>query len=730
MESVRLRVVAIVIALIAFQTRVVAERSWVEVKSPHFTIVSNESERSARTVAWQFEQMREVLHSLWAWARVDTAKPIFVLAVGDEASMRALAPQYWEQKGGVRPASVFVEAADRYIIALRSDLRADDREGLNPYITAYWSYVALVLNSSLDRDLPLWFQRGLAGIFSNTIVRDTSIQLGRVIPWYLQRLQQGSRLRVRDLLTIDRQSPWYTQADRLDQFDAECWAFMHFLMFGDDGAHRSQLDRFMALLHAGKLAPAALEEGFGNLDALQSGFSAYFTQRLYQYQRVDVDTRTTKEGFQGRPVPASESASLRAAFHTALNRPVEARAAIDEARKADARQATTYETEGILLDSDRKNDSARVAYAKAVELGSKNFFAYYRLAALMWVQGADSDTLASIKKSLEQSIVLNDRFAPALGLLGEANAHLGRPEDALNAARRAVSLDGGVTQRLSLARVLWTISRPDEAASEARNALTIARTEGERRTAQELLDFFQKNRHPSAAAAASSRLVVDFGFDYFGPVPSTAATSTASPATKLANRVKEFWSVPADVAAARGHVVATMTIDETGTITDIAIDQAASINAFNIAARDALAHLDPTPLSPEDNPSGRTRLTATFFYNEASTPGVVPLPSNWPPPGASRPGNGVVLPRLVREVKPQYTRLAMKAGIHGTVVTEIIVRKDGTVGTAVVVRSLDQTFGLDQEALKAVRQWRFEPGTLKGEAVDVLVSIELTFTLK
>ncbi|PYQ74995.1 MAG: hypothetical protein DMG01_19675 [Acidobacteria bacterium] len=58
------------------------------------------------------------------------------------------------------------------------------------------------------------------------------------------------------------------------------------------------------------------------------------------------------------------------------------------------------------------------------------------------------------------------------------------------------------------------------------------------------------------------------------------------------------------------------------------------------------------------------------------------------------------------------------------------MRKDGTVGTAVVVRSLDQTFGLDQEALKAVRQWRFEPGTLKGEAVDVLVSIELTFTLK
>jgi tetratricopeptide (TPR) repeat protein len=494
MKSVRLGVVAIVLALIAFQTRAVAERSWVEVKSPHFIIVSSESERTARTVAWQFEQMHGVLNRLWAWARVDTAKPIFVFAVGDEAGMRALAPQFWEQKDSVRPASVFVEAADRYLVALRSDLRAEDREGVNPYITAYWSYVALVLNASLDRDLPLWFQRGLAGVFSNTIVRETSIQLGRVIPWHLRRLQQGSRLSIRDLLAVDRQSPWYTQGDRLDQFDAETWAFMHFLMFGDDGAHRSQLDRFMALLHAGKAAPAALEEGFGNPDALKNGFSAYFTRQLYQYQRVDVDTRTTKEGFQARSLPPSESAGLRAAFHAAMNRPVEARAALEEARKADARLATTYETEGILFDSDRKNDNARAAYAKAVELGSRSFFAYYRLAALTWVQDADSDTLASNKKSLEQSIGLNDRFAPAFGLLGEANAHLGRPEDALNAARRAVSLDGGVTERLSLARVLWTISRPDEATSEARNALTSARTAGERRTAQELVDFFEKNR--------------------------------------------------------------------------------------------------------------------------------------------------------------------------------------------------------------------------------------------
>jgi periplasmic protein TonB len=98
--------------------------------------------------------------------------------------------------------------------------------------------------------------------------------------------------------------------------------------------------------------------------------------------------------------------------------------------------------------------------------------------------------------------------------------------------------------------------------------------------------------------------------------------------------------------------------------------------------------------------------------------------------GAYRPGNGVTLPRVLREVKPQYTSDAMRAKVQGTVLLECVVRPDGTVGEVSVVRSLDGVFGLDQEAIKAARQWRFAPGTRLGEPVSVLVTIELTFTLR
>ena len=84
--------------------------------------------------------------------------------------------------------------------------------------------------------------------------------------------------------------------------------------------------------------------------------------------------------------------------------------------------------------------------------------------------------------------------------------------------------------------------------------------------------------------------------------------------------------------------------------------------------------------------------------------------------GAYRPGNGVETPRLLSEVKPQYTAQAMRAKIQGEVLLECIVQPDGSVGNIRVVRSLDAAFGLDQEAIKAARQWRFAPGTKTGPA--------------
>jgi protein TonB len=98
--------------------------------------------------------------------------------------------------------------------------------------------------------------------------------------------------------------------------------------------------------------------------------------------------------------------------------------------------------------------------------------------------------------------------------------------------------------------------------------------------------------------------------------------------------------------------------------------------------------------------------------------------------GIYQPGNGVTLPRILREVKPAYTSDAMRAKVQGTVLLQCVVRPDGSVSDIQVIRSLDSVFGLDEEAKKAARQWRFAPGTRMGQAVPVQITIELMFTLR
>jgi protein TonB len=98
--------------------------------------------------------------------------------------------------------------------------------------------------------------------------------------------------------------------------------------------------------------------------------------------------------------------------------------------------------------------------------------------------------------------------------------------------------------------------------------------------------------------------------------------------------------------------------------------------------------------------------------------------------GAYREGNGVTSPVLIRETKPNYTGEAMRARIQGLVKLEAIVMPDGSVGDVRVVHSLDQQFGLDKEAIKTLRQWRFKPGMRLGQPVPVLILVEISFTLR
>ena len=90
-------------------------------------------------------------------------------------------------------------------------------------------------------------------------------------------------------------------------------------------------------------------------------------------------------------------------------------------------------------------------------------------------------------------------------------------------------------------------------------------------------------------------------------------------------------------------------------------------------------------------------------------------------------GGGVTTPRAIYAPDPEFSEEARKAKFQGTVVLWLVVGTDGRTHEVRVFRSLGM--GLDEKAIEAIRQWRFEPGRKDGIPVAVQVNVEVNFRL-
>ncbi len=99
--------------------------------------------------------------------------------------------------------------------------------------------------------------------------------------------------------------------------------------------------------------------------------------------------------------------------------------------------------------------------------------------------------------------------------------------------------------------------------------------------------------------------------------------------------------------------------------------------------------------------------------------------------GRRERGDGVVTsPVPIRQPRPAYTSGALAAKIQGSVTLEVEVLANGTVGSVRVIKALDRIYGLDQEAIKAAKNWFFVPGRAGGRPVDTIVHLILDFNLR
>jgi len=88
-------------------------------------------------------------------------------------------------------------------------------------------------------------------------------------------------------------------------------------------------------------------------------------------------------------------------------------------------------------------------------------------------------------------------------------------------------------------------------------------------------------------------------------------------------------------------------------------------------------------------------------------------------------GPGVTVPKLIRKIEPEYTPQGRDAHIQGKAVFDLVVDEGGVAREITLVSPLG--FGLDENAEKAIGQWRFLPGTKDGKPVQIAATVEVHF---
>lgn len=345
------------------------ETPWLEVCSPHFRVLTDGSDRDVRRVAREFEQMRAVFANGFPNLRLDSGAPLLVLAPRDESSAKALAPQFWKQKG-VKPAAYFQHGWEKQFAIVRLDEVAPGAYGV-----AYHEYTHSLLHMNF-RWLPVWLDEGLADFYGNTRFEQSRMLVGAP-GGRARQLQTMLMIPVETVISVDRRSPYYHDENEARRFYAESWGLTHFLTFGPGMEQGKRLNEFYALLEQGAEQGKAFQKVFGNFAEVQKNFEEYAHSFSMPTWVLKNPPQIDEKSFTVRRLSLAETEAELGGYHLWTRDTANAKALIETALKNDPKLALAHENDGFLEFADGKDEDAEREFALAYELDGNRYLSLF-----------------------------------------------------------------------------------------------------------------------------------------------------------------------------------------------------------------------------------------------------------------------------------------------------------------------------------------------------------------
>ena len=436
---------------------------WLEVRSLHFSVITDAGEKRGRDVALHFEQMRSVFGSLMTQAKVNLSVPLQIVAFRNTKEMRQVAPIFNGKPTEL--AGLFQGGEDRSFIML-------DMSTENPWNVVFHEYAHRLMDGNLSFRTDPWFEEGFAEYFASIEVDSKEARVGKIPEQTYQILQHMGMMRVADLFRVQQYSKTYNESgDHRTTFYAESGLVVHYLY---DNLLIPKLQVYFDTLQLQKKpVEQAIQAAFGMPpEQFDKVLRNYLNSGRYRYYPIPTPSGIVSGQFTMTPVSAGDAHALVADIHAhSPDYRDKVLGEFQEVLKTDPDNAAALRGAGFVCLQQKDFEHAKEYLRRAVQRDSQDARVHLYYAMLLSQQGStDAAGSIEIKKELETTIALDPSLADAYSLLGYTQAISGEPGKGIANLKKAVELSPRNEHYMfNLASVCMTNRKMDDAIVIFRN---------------------------------------------------------------------------------------------------------------------------------------------------------------------------------------------------------------------------------------------------------------------
>lgn len=414
-----------------------SDRSWLDIRTAHFRILTDVGEKRGVEVARRCEEMRRTFAFLMPQAAVSDPAPLVIFALRGEEEVDQLA----SRNKNVRHSGIFIAGNDVSFILL-------DATG-DPWHTVFHEYAHELLHANSPSATETWFEEGFGEYFSTIESDGKTTKLGQVPLGELQFLREkGNLMRLADLTKVDPKSPIYNQPGTMQAtFYAQSWLFVHYL-FDRQLIGRAQ-DLF-AMTGDGMPFEDAVPAAFGmSRQKLEDDLLSYAQGEQFRFFSLAVpDSGAEKIDVSKLSDVSVAALELEASWHSEMeHEKSDAASFADRYRLLLAKEpenADVLRGRGVMLmeagDYQQSLSNLRQAVKEAPG-EPRNHLALARLLDLLeGTKGTTNTLTSSAEQEAAAALALDPDYADAYFLQASALARRGELGKAGALMRKAVAL--------------------------------------------------------------------------------------------------------------------------------------------------------------------------------------------------------------------------------------------------------------------------------------------------